>query len=337
MVRYDRFENFNLSYPEQPESLEPPKRYLIRKILLVLLLLVILFALYIGYNLLKYRLIPLVLGHLKAKPKVGLTPLVLGIGDPGHAGENLSDTIMVVSIEPQSHKAALISIPRDLRVNIPGYGYAKINQANSDGERYHYPGGGAKLAEQTITDNLGLPIHYYALTNFNGLKSLVDAVGGVDITVTERLYDPEYPCDNNQYAVCGLDIEPGHYHMNGTLALQYARCRKGTCGNDFGRALRQQEVLSQIREKAFKWQNFLNPLKLSLISETLGNNLKTDLTTDNLIELGLIWRQITPDRTQNVVLSTQPGNFLKSSGTSDLVPVGGNFNQIQNYLQNIFN
>ncbi len=308
---------------------DQPRRHILRNVLLVLFAVLFLALGVVIYNLSKISVNPLGFGPLAGSSEGRINILVLGIGDPGHAGQNLSDTTMVVSLDTKDHKAAIFSLPRDLRVKIPGYGYAKVNQANSIG--------GPELAEQTVANTLGIPIHYYMVTDFTGLRDLVNAVGGIDITVRKELYDPEYPCDSNQYLACGIDIQPGQYHMDGGLALQYARCRKGTCGNDFGRAERQQEVLQQIRERAFRWQTYIDPAKLTAISVALSRSLKTDLTVDDMIEVGALWHRIPPGNSKSIVFSDAPGHFLMGvHGSSDLVPADGNFSQIQNYVSNIF-
>jgi len=255
--------------------------------------------------------------------------LLLGKGDPGHAGENLTDTMMLVSYDNVGHKVAQISVPRDLRVNIDGYGYNKINAANAIG--------GVKLAEQAVSDALGVPIHYYVLTDFTGLQKLVDAVGGVDVNVKDELVDDSYPCDDNQYAVCGLDIKPGLQHMNGNQALKYVRCRKGNCGNDYGRAARQQEILNLVRTKAVTWQTLLNPAKVEPIAKALSESVQTDMGPVQLLEFALGWQSAQKNNPIRLVLSTAAGNYLTDLvGTSDLVPIDGDFYAIQDRVQNIF-
>jgi LCP family protein required for cell wall assembly len=255
--------------------------------------------------------------------------LILGEGDTGHAGEGLTDTMMIMSVQRRTHQVAQISIPRDLRVVIPGYGYGKINSANANG--------GVVLAERTVSDTFGLPIHGYISTNFSGISAIVDAVGGIDVNVTGPLIDPEYPCDDNQYKPCGLNIQPGLQHMTGARVLQYTRCRKGTCGNDFGRAARQQEVLGLLREKTIRWQTLINPSKLTPLARALRVSLSTDLDALQLFNLGYDWQKAGQSRTIHLVLSTSPGGYLKSYGsTSDLVPIDGTFSQASARIQNIF-
>ncbi|GAC1601610.1 MAG: hypothetical protein NVS3B29_03520 [Candidatus Saccharimonadales bacterium] len=256
--------------------------------------------------------------------------LVLGVGDPGHDGENLSDTMMLLSLDGSSHRTAQISIPRDLRVKIPGYGYSKINAANVYG--------GVPLAERTVSNTLGVPVDYYLKTNFSGLKDLVDAVGGVDVNVKTALIDWEYPCDYNQYEVCGLNIPAGSQHMNGTTALQYVRCRKGTCGNDFGRAARQQEVISLLQPKLTDWHLLLNPVALTKVAEAAQKGIETDMGLVQLLELAKTWKDNIGQAPVQLVLSTAPGSYLRSdpAGSSDLLPIGGNFTQVGEAVKNIF-
>jgi LCP family protein required for cell wall assembly len=308
------------------------KRRIGRVFGLFLLLIVALLLIYVGYIstvVAKISTKPLDFSGLVADETGRTNILVLGIGDPGHAGQSLSDTIMVLSYDARLKRVAQISVPRDLRVPIPGYGSAKINQANADG--------GPALAEQTVSNILGIPLNYYVKTDFTGLKQIVDAVGGVDVNVNTRLYDPEYPCDDNQYKVCGLDIKPGLQHMDGTKALQYVRCRKGTCGNDFGRAARQQEVLALVRTKAVSWQVLLNPTHLIPIATALRDNLESDMGAVQLAEFGKDWQDAGKNQPVSLVLSTSPGGYLApANASSDLLPRDGTFHQIQNAVQNIF-
>ncbi len=312
-------------------ALKPPKRK--RKVFKIALLVGLIAGLIYGgwvlFNLLKVTSNPFGLGGLKGESDGRVNILLLGIGDPGHAGEQLSDTTMVVSINTRTNQVAMISLPRDLRVRIPGHGYNKINQANADG--------GVDLAKQVVEETLDIPIHYYAVANFTGLKSAVDAVGGIDITNKTNLVDLEYPCEQNENRRCGFKLPPGAYHMNGSLALKYARCRKGTCGDDFGRAQRQQEVLQGIRQKSLTLSTLANPVKINRLIAAAGNNIKTDLSVSNIQRLNSISKKIPQNQIINYVFSIAPGGFLESaSGSSDLVPIGGDFDAMQIFVRDIF-
>lgn len=312
---------------------EPEKRRRWPKVLAAFLILILLVACgYIGliiYNVANISTKPFNFLGL-TKDDTGRTNiLVLGVGDKGHAGEGLSDTMMVLSVDSRTNRVAQISIPRDMRVEIPGYGYKKINQANALG--------GVDLARQTVSNTLGIPIHYYVQTNFTGLKGMVDAVGGIDVSVKDRLYDPEYPCEVDDGSVCGIDIQPGKQHMDGAKALQYARCRKGTCGDDFGRAARQQEVINLLREKMTQWSVILNPFRLAPLTSALKSSIQTDLGSYEMAQLGHAWQQAQKHEPIRLVLHMGNGGYLRSSGdSSDLVPVGGSYEAIQERVQGIF-
>ncbi len=267
---------------------------------------------------------------LKGEDEGRVNILLLGVGDPGHDGAPLSDTNILVSINTRDHQVAMTSIPRDTRVKIPGYGSTKINNANAYG--------GVDLAKSTVEDFLGVPIQYYVKTDFTGLKQAVDAVGGVDVDNKTLLYDSEYPCDNNQWRSCGFKMQPGKQHLDGTTALKYARCRKGTCGDDFGRAARQQEVLTQIRTRAVSAGTILNPAKLAGLIQAAGDNINTDLSVGEMLRVNELTKDIPADQFTNFVLSMEDNGFLKAApdGSSDLVPVDATLNDLHAFVKDIF-
>jgi len=297
--------------------------------MLILVPMAVLYAGYCVVTVAKISTKPLNLAGLSGDESGRTNVLVLGVGDPGHAGQNLSDTVMLLSLDQPGKRLAQISVPRDLRVNISGHASGKINQANADG--------GPALAEQTVANTLGVPVHYYVKTDFTGLEDIVDAVGGIDVNVTQELSDPEYPCDYDQYKVCGLDIKPGLQHMDGTVALEYVRCRKGTCGNDFGRAARQQEVLRLVREKVLAPAVILEPWKMIKIVNAVRSHVETDMGAVQMAEFALGWQGAARNNPVNLVLSTASGGYLVSAGgSSDLLPAGGSFDAIQAAVKDIF-
>ena len=163
-----------------------------------------------------------------------------------------TDTLIVVSINKDAGTVSLLSIPRDLFVYIPTYGMARINLAFQAGNSIAFQGGGPALLEQTILYNLGIPIQYYALVNFDGFRQVVDTLGGVDVPVncqvTEyKLKEPtldERVASNYELYTQTIGVT----HMDGALALWYARARP--VGGDFFRGYRQRQVLSAIYHKA---------------------------------------------------------------------------------------
>jgi LCP family protein required for cell wall assembly len=261
--------------------------------------------------------------------------LLLGIGGGNHDGGDLSDTIMVLSLDPKTKDVAMLSIPRDLYVKINSSTYGKINGANAFG--------GPLLAEKVVQNVIGVPIHYYIQLDFSGFQQMVDAVGGVDINVKDYLSDPEYPCDNNQYRSCGYTQNVGQYHMDGIRALKYARCRKGTCGDDFGRAARQQEVIVALRQKAMQLSTLTNPVKIASLISAIGDHVKTDLQISEINKLALIAKDVDTTKLVNKVLNTDADNYLDfgpaslNAGSVE-VPRAGLFNytDIQDFVKNIF-
>lgn len=284
---------------------------------------------FLFFNVAKISVNPFGYGKLKGESEDRINIMMLGVGDPGHDGESLSDTNLLLSIKPSTHQIAIISIPRDTQVTIPGYGQSKINNANAQG--------GIDGAKEVFENTLGVPVNYYVQANFTGLKQVVDAVGGVDVTNTALLSDPEYPCDANQYRSCGYKLAPGKYHLNGTEALKYVRCRKGTCGDDFGRAARQQEVMEQIKLRATSLGTLGNPIKLAKLVTAAGSNIKTDLSINNMMRLVELTKESDASKISNIVFSLDPGGFLvQSTSSSNLLPEDGDFSAIQDFVKNVF-
>lgn len=316
--------------PRRPRHRARALRRIFGTILFAAIAVVVAYGIYILVIVAKISTNPWQVGPVSADLDGRTNVLVLGQGDPGHDGEKLTDTMMVVSVDSRGNRVAQISMPRDMRVSIPGYGFGKINSAHVYG--------GVALAEQTVSNTLNLPIDYYVKTDFSGLKDIVDAVGGLDVDVQQRLADPEYPCDDNQYRSCGLVIEPGLQHMTGTDVLHYVRCRKGTCGNDFGRAARQQEIIGLIKVKLLNPELLLRPKELTQIVTAISAHVETDLGFIQMLQLGNTVRRASDNPSVNLVLSTAPGGLLRNDprGSSDLLPLGDDFSGIASAVENIF-
>ena len=276
---------------------------------------------------------------LKGESTGRINILLLGIGDEGHAGQYLSDTIMVVSYDVKTKQVAMISIPRDLYVNIgKECGAAKINYAHACGEIKKLTGGGPAVSKKVVSEVLDIPINYYARVDFTGLKDIVDAVGGVDINVTEDLYDPFYPSDDGLNG--NLYIKKGKQHMSGTTALRYARSRETT--TDFDRARRQQQILVAIKTKVMSVETLLNPAKISEISTALGAHLKTDFSIDEIPRAIDIFKKVDTNKVKNKVFdNSKEGLLIDDSSTAAgyiLLPRLGEFDytDLQIVALNIF-
>ena len=221
-----------------------------------------------------------------------VTVLLLGIDErKQETGPFRTDTMLILTIDPAAKTAGMLSIPRDLWVQIPAMDTdGKINTAHFIGDAYGYPGGGPALAVETAQENLGIPIDYYVRVNFNAFEKVVDAIGGVEICVPETIDDPLYPAYDN-YGYDPLHVDAGCQTMPGSLALKYARTRH--TGTDIDRAKRQQQVILAIRDKVVK-QNLLPQLvaQAPALLDTLQTSIKTDLSLDQMIKLAKLASEI---------------------------------------------
>ncbi len=195
-----------------------------------------------------------------------------------------TDTIVVAAIRPQDGQVSLISFPRDLWVNIPSVGLQRINTAYQYGEIYDYPGGGPGLLKDTLLTNFGLTINQTAMVDFDGFRGIVDALGGIELPVAcpytdWRLISPELDPENEDNWTL-YTTGPGLVHMDGDLALWYARSRQKS--NDFDRGRRQQEVLRAIYGQALKTDSISN---LPQLYNEFGSAVKTDLGLNDILAL----------------------------------------------------
>jgi polyisoprenyl-teichoic acid--peptidoglycan teichoic acid transferase len=188
-----------------------------------------------------------------------------------------TDTLMLMDIDPADHRVNVLSVPRDLWVNIPGYGPGKLAIA------YAEPGGGSRLAAYTIEHELGIPVDYTISLKFTGFTNIVDAMGGVTVNVPQELNDPTYPCLRTT-AYCPIDIKPGKQHMNGATALEFVRERHALAQQDLARVKDQQAFADALKHTA------LSPataLRYPAMLDALKRNLITNLPLNDLPAVGL--------------------------------------------------
>jgi LCP family protein required for cell wall assembly len=226
--------------------------------------------------------------------------LLVGIDRRGGTGWGYrTDTIIILTVDPVNKTAGMLSIPRDLQLSIPGNGEDRINTANVWGYNYDYPGGGPALLKRTIESAFGITIDYYVMADFEAFVEIIDTLGGIDVDVPTELHDTQYPDPRpgDPYAFRTIHFDPGWQHMDGTRALKYARSRMST--SDFDRAKRQQIILVAIRDQALN----LNLLpKLPTLAATLANNVKTDMTMDEMAQMAPLALQIDTANIKQVVL-----------------------------------
>jgi LCP family protein required for cell wall assembly len=246
--------------------------------------------------------------------------LLLGVDKrEGEHGPWRTDTMILGTVDPQSKTAGMLSIPRDLWVPIPGSGESRINSANFIGDRDKYPGGGPALAMKTVEYNLGVPVHYYVLVDFDGFEKIIDTIGGIDVNVERTLHDEMYPdpSPDDPNRVRTIHFETGLQHMDGKAALEYARSRLST--SDFDRSHRQMQIILAVREKALR----LNLIpRVPELMVTMADIVQTDLQPGNIITLARLGGEIEGENLQSAVIDhTMTVEHVTPSGAQVLLPI----------------
>lgn len=274
------------------------------------------------------------ISQLKKEGDCRINILLLGIGGPGHVGPNLTDTILLASIDPINNSIALVSIPRDLWVQIPGYGSQKINAAYAYGKEYSKSKkrsqqylDGFKLIDQALSPVIGMDIDYHVLVNFAAFKEAVNDLGGVTINVPETLYDPTIAWENNANP---LIANKGTQTMNGAQALLYARSR--ATSSDFARGQRQRALLVAIGNKVLSLGTFSNPVRVSNLLSSFGQNVFTDFSLGNLKPIYGLVSKVPASNITSLDIASTPGNLVTTgnlNGLSVVYPIAGIFNYSQ--------
>jgi len=264
--------------------------------------------------------------------------LILGIGGENHQGPYLTDTIILSSLKPSTKKVAFLSIPRDLYVPIPEFGWRKINAAYALG--MYKSKKGPELITQVINNVFAQPIHYYLCLDFSVFKEVVDLLEGIEIDVERSFTDYQYPAANFRYQV--VSFQQGKQTMNGQKALQYVRSRHGTNGesNDFARSRRQQKVILAIKNKIIAQKIFQNPVRVLELYNLFSKEVETNLKLGELIKLGKIFLEINPEEINTQIITDEKNGLLRAEvgldGAYILKPKAGNFKEIAALANNIF-
>lgn len=243
--------------------------------------------------------------------------LLMGIDRrPGEPFISRTDSMMVLSINPDNNTASILSIPRDLYVLIPGRGRDRINTAFVWGASGNNPAGGAALAMQTVEYNLGIHIHHYVLVDFAAVINGVNTLGGIDVNVPFNINDPTFPDMN--YGYDPLFIPAGLQHLDGELALKYARTRH--VDNDFGRAARQQQVVLAVKDKLLGRGIAALIQDAPALYQQVEQGIRTDMSLDKLLQLGLLVNDVPSENIRNAVLDhTYVTNHLTQAGAQVLI------------------
>lgn len=271
--------------------------------------------------------------------------LLLGRGGGTHDAPDLTDTLMIASIDPVNKKTTLLSIPRDLWVTVPGQGVSKLNAAFEKGV-YAAQGNtktnstdpeaikaGFKLVDQTISEATGLTINYNAVVNFDAFKQAVDTVNGVTVTVPSDLIDPTMAWENSNDPVLA---HAGTQTMTGVKALQYTRSRETS--SDFARSERQRTVMLALKDKIVSLGTLSDPTKISGLISAFGNNVTTDLSIKNAARLYEISKGISDANTASIDLASGENALVTTgnvNGQSVVLPKAGLFkyDAIKTYLR----
>jgi len=249
------------------------------------------------------------------QPKVEIPPVnILLLGNdarPGESDISNTDTMMLLSFDAQDQMVGLLSLPRDLWVPIPGFGYeTRINTAYPLGETYAYEGGGPQLAKDTVSSFIGQPVQYYARVNFQGFVDLIDMIGGVDVVVEHTIDDQKYPTPDYKYKTFHIDAGP--QHLDGDTALMYVRTRN--VDDDYARAGRQQQVLRAVADKVLRADSLTTLLpKLPRLLMTMGNTVQTDVPMSLQLELATYLSKNSLHEVRQLVLDNRFGEETYSA------------------------
>lgn len=259
--------------------------------------------------------------------------------DPGHGGAELTDSIMVLSLSTAEPKGYMLSIPRDLYVNIPEYGPAKINEA--------YQAGGAKRLEQTIQDSFGIPIHYHVVIDYESVRDTVNSLGGITVNIKSEdprgIYDPNFKPEEGG----ALKLKNGKHKIDGKTALKLTRARGATYGSygfprsDFNRAENQRKVFAAIKDE-IGWKFILDPRVNSKFFNAVAENVKTDIKAGEVLTLYRLFNRVPDDDLKSISLHdlnkvNYYTGYATPTGQSALIPAAGidNFSEIQKAIKKL--
>jgi len=240
---------------------------------------------------------------IESNPRINI--LLIGLDQRWEVAHRAfrTDTMMIASLHSETGEAMLLSIPRDLYVEVPGHGKQRINIAHVLGETQDYPGGGPALLMDTIQQDFGIPVHGYVMINFQGFREVVDLLGGVDIYVDKEVWDNSYPDDRGGEIT--VHIPAGQQHMDSETLLIYCRSRHGS--DDFDRMARQQKALVALAKKALSLQMLR---RLPELLQAMSDTFDTDLSMTTIVRLAEMASQVDPENMQSVVIDR---NYLDPS------------------------
>lgn len=277
--------------------------------------------------------------YMPPKDEDRINVLFLGIGGEEHPeGGLLTDSIMIVSFKKSSGQIALISIPRDLYVKMPGENYSnKINSAYVLGEKKYQ--NGLDFSKKTLSYVSGLYIDYAVLVDFKAFKEAIDILGGINIYLEETfIEDKQWWCDENGQNCRPFIVEAGRQTLDGEKALLYARSRFSS--DDFDRARRQQQIMIAVKDKVLSLGILANPLIINSLFNTVAETIEMDIKPWEIPSLITLAQNANTDSIKKKIFDISEEGLLYQTidnGVYMLLPVEGNFNKLRNTCQEIFN
>jgi LCP family protein required for cell wall assembly len=264
-----------------------------------------------------------------------VTVLLMGIDErESEQGPWRTDTMIVLTLDPETQTIGMLSIPRDLWVEIPDYDlFDRINKAHFRGDADQYPGGGGPaLAMKTVQQNLGVPVNYYLSINFNAFVKTIDQIGCIPISVPQTIDDPTYP--DGAYGYDPFYIEAGEHCMEGETLLKYARTR-ATFGSDFDRALRQQQVIHAVRSHVLSTGQLPTLIaQAPELYEIVQDGINTNLSLPQMIEIARVVAEIPDENICSAVVDNYYVSLLTlDDGSQVLVP---DRNAVRGLVEDIF-
>lgn len=310
----------------------------------VVVILILIFGIYTVIKSLDFSSIVFSFGKTLQTDQNGRTNIMLvGTGGEGHDGSNLTDTIIVASIDYENKLVPMISIPRDFYIITDEFENQRINSVYDYFLRQYGKKEGIYILKEEVSKITGTEIQYYAFVNFQGFVDIVDAVGGVDIMVEDSIYDPYYPKGETIYFET-FQIDAGLQHMDGDTALKYARSRKTT--SDFDRAKRQQQLLYAIKDKAFSINVLTDAGKITSLYNSVSDSIDTNMSLAEIIEMARLSKEFDKEGIYPAVLNDDPsacGGLIYTparkyfAGASVLLPAGGSYDYIHQFADIVFN
>lgn len=269
--------------------------------------------------------------------------LLMGKGGPDHDGGDLTDSMLVASVDPINNGIALVSIPRDLWVKPDDLWPMKINAVYSSAKNqalYKNPTdkegaekAGIEAAESIVEEYLGIKINYYGMVDFSAFEEAVNILGGINVTLDEPYSDPTMYIGSKM-----LNLPAGEVYLDGATALGYARSRYGSERGDFDRGDHQQRVMVGIKNKALNLGTFGNPLKVSKLIETFGNRVQTNFSLSEIMRFYELAKKNDDSKITNVDLAKDGEAVVQTGmigGQSVVYPIAGvnDYSEVQKYIR----